>query len=101
VDTDIPFVDIWKEPEKLVDLVNSKVEVLVERKRKREEKITIQIDDKLLPLGDFVQDITRNTILAMVSTLKGVNKEITKDSNTKIKLTIKTKDNGETKKTSN
>ena len=72
VDTDIPFVDIWKEPDKLVDLVNSKIEVLVERKRKREEKITIQIDDKLLPLGDFVQDIIRNTILAMVSSLKGV-----------------------------
>jgi molybdopterin-guanine dinucleotide biosynthesis protein B len=71
-DTEIPFVDVRKEPEKLVDLVNSNVEVLVERKRKREEKITIQIDKKLLPLGDFVQNIIRNTILAMVSSLKGV-----------------------------
>jgi molybdopterin-guanine dinucleotide biosynthesis protein B len=71
-DIEIPFVDILKEPEKLVDLVNNKVEVLVERKRKREEKITIQVDEKLLPLGDFVQDIARNTILAMVSSLKGV-----------------------------
>ncbi len=71
-DTAIPFVDILKEPEKLVDLVNSKVEVLVERKRKREEKITIQVDEKLLPLGDFVQNIIRNTVLAMVSSLKGV-----------------------------
>jgi hypothetical protein len=25
-----------------------------------------------LPLGDFVQDILRNTVLAMVSSLKGV-----------------------------
>jgi molybdopterin-guanine dinucleotide biosynthesis protein B len=71
-DTEIPFVEVQKEPEKLVDLVNSKVEVLVERKRKREEKITIQIDEKLLPLGDFVQNILRNTVLAMVSSLKGV-----------------------------
>lgn len=72
VETEIPFVDALKEPEKLVDLVNNKVAVLVERKRKREEKITIQIDEKLLPLGSFVQDIIRNAVLAMVSSLKGV-----------------------------
>ena len=72
VETEIPFVDALKEPEKLVDLVNNKVAVLVERKRKREEKITIQIDEKFLPLGPFVQDIIRNAVLAMVSSLKGV-----------------------------
>jgi len=70
-DTEIPFIDILKEPKKLVDLVTSKVEILVERKRKREEKITIQVDEQILPLGDFVQDILRNAVLAMVSSLKG------------------------------
>ena len=72
VETEIPFIDALKETEKLVELVNNKVAVLVERKRKREEKITIQIDEKFLPLGDFVQDIIRNAVLAMVSSLKGV-----------------------------
>lgn len=72
LETEIPFIDALKEPEKLVELVNNKVAVLVERKRKREEKITIQIDEKLLPLGSFVQDIIRNAVLAMVSSLKGV-----------------------------
>ena len=72
VETEIPFVDALKEPEKLVELVNNKVAVLVERKRKREEKITIQIDEKFLPLGSFVQDLIRNAVLAMVSSLKGV-----------------------------
>jgi molybdopterin-guanine dinucleotide biosynthesis protein B len=72
VDTEVPFIDALKEPQKLVDLVNNKVAVLVERKRKREEKITIQVDEKYLPLGDFVQDIIRNTVLAMISSLKGV-----------------------------
>jgi len=72
LETEIPFIDALKEPEKLVDLVNNKVAVLVERKRKREEKITIQIDEKFLPLGDFVQDLIRNAVLAMVSSLKGV-----------------------------
>ena len=72
LETEIPFIDALKESEKLVELVNNKVEVLVERKRKREEKITIQLDEKFLPLGDFVQDIIRNAVLAMVSSLKGV-----------------------------
>jgi molybdopterin-guanine dinucleotide biosynthesis adapter protein len=71
-ETEIPFIDALKEPEKLVDLVNKKVEVLVERKRKREEKITIQVNEQMLPLGDFVQNIIRNSVLAMVSSLKGV-----------------------------
>jgi len=72
VDTEAPFIDALKEPQKLVDLVNRKVAVLVERKRKRDEKITIQVNEKFLPLGDFVQGIIRNAVLAMVSSLKGV-----------------------------
>ncbi len=72
VETDIPFVDAINETEKLVELVNKKVSVLVERKQKREEKIIIQVDEQILPLGDFVQDIIRNSVLAMVSSLKGV-----------------------------
>ena len=38
-DSEIPFFNVLKEPEKLVDLVIKSVKVLVERKRKREEKI--------------------------------------------------------------
>jgi molybdopterin-guanine dinucleotide biosynthesis protein B len=71
-ETEIPFVDALKEPAKLVELVNNKVEVLVERKRKRGEKITIQVNGEFLPLGDFVQDIIRNAVLGMVASLKGV-----------------------------
>ncbi|MCJ7614321.1 molybdopterin-guanine dinucleotide biosynthesis protein B, partial [Candidatus Bathyarchaeota archaeon] len=56
-ETEIPFIDALKEPEKLVELVDQKVAVLVERKRKREEKIIIHVNEELLPLGDFVQDI--------------------------------------------
>ena len=72
VETEIPFVDTLNEPEKLVELVNKKVAILVERKQKREEKITIEIDEEILPLGGFVQDIIRNAVLAMISSLKGV-----------------------------
>ena len=71
-ESEIPFVDGMKEPEKLVELVNKKVEVLLKRKRKRGEKITIQVDGNFLPLGDFVQDIVRNTVLGMIGSLKGI-----------------------------
>jgi len=101
VETEIPLIDALQEPEKLVELVNNKVAVLVERKRKREEKITIQIDEKFLPLGDFVQAIIRNAVLAMVSSLKGVEKESTKDLNAKIKITINTDGHGKAQKANN
>ena len=68
----IPYVDVLKEPEKLVDLINQKATVFVERKRKRKEKLKIQIDERVLPLNPFVQKIMRNTILGMISTLKDV-----------------------------
>jgi hypothetical protein len=72
VEIEIPFIDTMKDTEKLVELVDQKVAVQVERKQKREEKITIQVDEQILPLGGFVQDIVRNSVLAMVSSLKGV-----------------------------
>jgi molybdopterin-guanine dinucleotide biosynthesis protein B len=55
--TEIPFINTLKEPEKLVKLVNDKVAVQVERKHKREEKIMITVNEQTLPMGDFVQDI--------------------------------------------
>ena len=69
--TETPYIDTLKEPEKLVELVNKKVAVQVERKRKREEKIVIKINEEVLPLGEFVQDIIRNSVIAMVASLKG------------------------------
>ena len=72
IETEIPFIDTLKEPEKLVELVNDKVAIQVERKHKREEKITITVNEQTLPMGDFVQDIVRNSVLAMVGSLKGV-----------------------------
>jgi len=68
----IPYVDALKEQEKLVNLVDEKVAALVERKRKHKEELKIQIDEHALPLNPFVRKFIRNTILGMVSTLKGV-----------------------------
>ncbi len=67
----IPYVDVLKEPEKLVDRVDKKIAALVERKRKHKQKIEIQIDERVLQLNSFVQKIIRNTIVGMISPLKG------------------------------
>ena len=75
IETNIPLIDTLKEPEKLVDLVDQKVSILIQRKREREEKIIVNINGEILPLGDFVQDILRNTILSMISSLKGAKIE--------------------------
>lgn len=66
----IPYIDVLKDPERLVDLVDKKLAASVEKRRKRREYIRIQVDGRLLPLKPFVQKIMRNTILAMVSTLR-------------------------------
>ncbi|MGQ9459843.1 MAG: molybdopterin-guanine dinucleotide biosynthesis protein B [Candidatus Bathyarchaeaceae archaeon] len=68
----VPHIDVIKEQKRFVDLVDEKVAVQVERKRKRKEELKIQIDEHTLPLNPFVQKFIRNTILGMVSTLKGV-----------------------------
>jgi len=68
----ITYVDVLKDQERIVDLVNEKIAALVERKRKHKEKMRIRVDEQVLPLNPFVQKIMRNTILGMISTLKGV-----------------------------
>ena len=81
----IPYVDVLKEPERLVNLVDHEAAVLVRRRWKRTEKVRIQIDEDFLSLNPFVQEIMRNTILGMVSTLKGAAFKEEK----KISITVK------------
>jgi len=85
----IPYVDVLKEPERLVNLVDHEAAVLVRRRRKRKEKVRIEIDERVLSLNPFVQEIMRNTILGMVSTLKGAAFEEEK----KISITVKSSSN--------
>ncbi len=48
------------------------------------EKLTVSINGKNLPMHSFVQKIIRKTVLAMLSTLKGV--EFQGDENIEIKV---------------
>lgn len=87
IETEIPIIDALKEPEKLVKLVSAKIAVMVERKRKRDEKIAIKVGENILPLGGFVQNIVRNTVLSMVSSLKGAKIR----GNEKVSIVVKQK----------
>lgn len=51
---------------------------------KNNGKLTVKIDEKKLPMHPFVQRIIRKTVLAMLSTLKGV--EIQGDETIEIKI---------------
>ena len=71
----VPYVDVLKEHERLVDLVKEKFAASIERKRRRRGELKIQVDERVLPLNPFVHKFIRNTILGMISTLKGVTIE--------------------------
>ena len=71
----VPYIDVLKHPEKLVDLVDKRLENSIKGKEKREEMLTIQIDGQRLPMNAFVQKMIRNSLLAMVSTLKKTDVE--------------------------
>ncbi len=84
----VPYIDVLKHPEKLADLVDKRLKNSIKSKEKREEKLTIQIDGKHLPMNPFVQKMIRNSLLAMVSTLKKANV----DGNEKVSITIEKPD---------
>jgi len=66
----IQYIDVLMDPDRLVGLVDKNLAASVEKRRKRRGDIRIRIDGQLLPLKTFVQKFVRNTILAMVSTLR-------------------------------
>jgi len=51
----VPYIDMLKEPERLVDLVEKKLAILVEKKKKHRENIQIKIDERDLPLNSLVR----------------------------------------------
>ena len=66
----IPHIDVRDQPERLLNLVTEKVEISLEMKSKPEGRIMIQVNEQRLPLNAFVQNILRNTVLAMISALR-------------------------------
>jgi molybdopterin-guanine dinucleotide biosynthesis protein B len=67
----IPYVDVQKEPSKLAEIIEKRVKPIIEKRREAKETLTININNKVLPLNPYVQKVTRNVLLAIISTLKG------------------------------
>jgi molybdopterin-guanine dinucleotide biosynthesis protein MobB len=67
----IPYVDVQKEPSKLTEIIEKRVKPIIEKRREAKETLTININNKVLPLNPYVQKVTRNVLLAIISTLKG------------------------------
>ena len=82
----IPHIEIRAKPEKLVNLVSERIEPSIDNNAKPKGKIMIQVNDRLLPLNAFVQDILKNTVLAMVSALRDTH--IKGDENVSIMIKI-------------
>jgi len=83
----LDYFNLLKEKEKLVNLVHEKVKD-IKSGSKPLRRTNIVIDGKALPCKRFVQEIIRKTVLAMISTLKGVN--VTGDE--EVHITIRSED---------
>jgi len=66
-----PYVDLPRNGGRLVDILEPVVSRMVEVERER-RAITIRVDGRKVALRRFVREIVRNTISAMLSSLKGV-----------------------------
>jgi len=85
----IPYVDVKKEPEKLLKILDKRIAPLIQRRRELKEMVCININGKMLPLNPYVQKVTRNVLFAVVSTLRGAS--IQGNENVKITITSPSK----------
>lgn len=69
----IPQVNVLKNPRKLVDIIDQRVGPIIKKRRETQETTNIEINGKTLPLNPYVQKVTRNVVLSIISTLKGTN----------------------------
>ena len=81
----VPIFNITKESRKLTEIIDRRISPIIAKKRETKDLASIQINSRLLPLNPYVQKVTRNVILAILSTLKGA--EITGNENIQVKIT--------------
>jgi len=66
----IPKIDVFKQPKKLVEIVDKRVGLIIKRRRALKGTIDIQVNKKTLPLNPFAKKFVRSVVLSMISTLK-------------------------------
>src|SRR3990170_4223757 len=78
-----------KETEKLIQIIDQRINPIITKRRETTVSTSIDINGKPLPLNPYVQKITRNVLLAILSTLKGT--QPTGNENIQIKITTPNK----------
>jgi len=68
----IPYVDVKKEPKKLIEIIDKRIGPIIRKRREAKETLSINVNGKMLPLNPYVQKVTRNVMFAVISTLKGI-----------------------------
>jgi molybdopterin-guanine dinucleotide biosynthesis protein MobB len=81
----IPQVDVLKNPEKLTEIIDQRISPIIKKRRETQETTNIEINGQTLPLNPYVQKVTRNVILSIITTLKGTN--IKGNENIQIQIT--------------
>ena len=82
--TKIPQINVLKEPQKLTDIIDQRIGPIIKKRRETQDTVNIEINGENLPLNPYVQKVTRNVLLSIITTLKGTNIK----GNENIKITI-------------
>jgi molybdopterin-guanine dinucleotide biosynthesis protein B len=82
--TKTPQINVLKEPQKLINIIDQRTNPIIKKRRETQEAASIEINGETLPLNPYVQKVTRNVLLSIISTLKGTNIK----GNENIKITI-------------
>jgi len=85
----IPVIDIKKQPQQLINIIEKRVTPIIKKTRELKEAVNININGNPLPLNPYVQRVTRNVLLAIVSTLKGAKIEGNENISIEIKAAVK------------
>jgi molybdopterin-guanine dinucleotide biosynthesis protein B len=85
----IPIVNVTKQTGKLIELIDKRISPIIAKRRETTVSTTIEINGKPLPLNPYVQKVTRNVLLAILSTLKGADPK--GNENVQIRITSSNK----------
>lgn len=70
-ETRSPLLNIQNETEEFIKIIDKRIGPIIAKRRETSDFTSIEINGTPLPLNPFVQKVTRNVLLAILSTLKG------------------------------
>jgi molybdopterin-guanine dinucleotide biosynthesis protein B len=80
-----PLLNLQKQNHELIKIIDKRIGPIIAKRRETTDATNIEINGTPLPLNPFVQQITRNVLLAILHTLKGAQPK--GNENIQIKIT--------------